>query len=272
MKVDIARTVRLHVGKLSGLTVGIMSGTGLFGILFGFVVGILVDEVLRDRVILRLARRYMMDPSVNGLDPHWQRIACLVAISCTIVALRRECRERVHADAIERVTLTAQLNEYIGLQGRAARLVDALVDRFFEDGRTAPGALVRRLADLTEPKNRESTMGFFLRSAAGEEKRITAAQRPVLETISDVLGVEAEIYNRLTVAAAPPDVEAYRILGISPNADAAEVRRVYRLLAAQFHPDSTSELDETQRAQTDEAFLRIKSAYNRVLDDMRARR
>lgn len=55
----------------------------------------------------------------------------------------------------------------------------------------------------------------------------------------------------------------FELLQISPNAEAQTVHRVYKMLAARFHPDNSSTGDESK-------FLLLQEAY-RVLADPQAR-
>ena len=59
--------------------------------------------------------------------------------------------------------------------------------------------------------------------------------------------------------------EDYRILGLKPGASSKEVRRVYKQLAAQFHPDTGAPLSEEQRRFSSEAFVRIRTAHDRIM-------
>ena len=60
-----------------------------------------------------------------------------------------------------------------------------------------------------------------------------------------------------------PAIDYYEFLQISPNADAETVHRVYRFLAARFHPDNSETGHE-------ENFRLLKAAYD-VLSDQRRR-
>ena len=56
----------------------------------------------------------------------------------------------------------------------------------------------------------------------------------------------------------------YILLGLPPDAGAAELKKVYRRLAAAFHPDSGDGLSPRQRKLSEDAFKRIQAAYERL--------
>lgn len=59
-------------------------------------------------------------------------------------------------------------------------------------------------------------------------------------------------------------LEAYRVLGVDPESSTAEIRRVYRSLAASFHPDGMASLTEEQRREAEQAFVRVRGAWETV--------
>ena len=62
-----------------------------------------------------------------------------------------------------------------------------------------------------------------------------------------------------------PLIEEYRLLGLEPGASEEQVRRTYRALASQFHPDTGAPLSADQQKASEEAFLRIRAAYERII-------
>jgi DnaJ like chaperone protein len=57
---------------------------------------------------------------------------------------------------------------------------------------------------------------------------------------------------------------AYKILGIDRNATVDEIKKVYRKLAIEFHPDKVSYLGEDFRKDADEKFRKINEAYEKI--------
>lgn len=63
------------------------------------------------------------------------------------------------------------------------------------------------------------------------------------------------------------DTTSYELLGVDPDTPPEELRRVYRTLAAQFHPDSLHGLSREQQEAAAEAFLRIRDAYEKIISE-----
>lgn len=56
-------------------------------------------------------------------------------------------------------------------------------------------------------------------------------------------------------------INAYRILGVTPEDKEQTIKNAYRQLARQYHPDTLKGLSEEQKVIAQEAFLRIQKAY-----------
>lgn|GEM_PF-1735886 len=60
--------------------------------------------------------------------------------------------------------------------------------------------------------------------------------------------------------------EAYRVLGLTPEATVDEVKKAYRTLVRQLHPDAHSHLPEAapEKKRAAERFLQVQQAYERI--------
>ena len=77
---------------------------------------------------------------------------------------------------------------------------------------------------------------FHIASADG---MIHESELDYLKSVSSIFGFDAARFEQIASQHVVLDtgVDPYMVLGLAPNAPAAEVRRVYRLLVAEHHPD-----------------------------------
>jgi molecular chaperone DnaJ len=65
----------------------------------------------------------------------------------------------------------------------------------------------------------------------------------------------------------PPDTDLYEILGVSPAATTAELRRAYRVLALEHHPDRAGPASAHRFAQIAEAYRMLSNPTARTAYD-----
>lgn len=77
---------------------------------------------------------------------------------------------------------------------------------------------------------------FYIASADG---MIHENELDYLKNVSDIFGFDAARFEQIAAQHVVLDtgVDPYLVLGLTPGADRAEVKRVYRLLVAEHHPD-----------------------------------
>jgi DnaJ like chaperone protein len=119
--------------------------------------------------------------------------------------------------------------------------------------------------------------------AVAADGRIHPAEHAMLVRIARRLGLHESDVSQLeallraaaggpSAPGAPPTkdrlADAYAALGVTPNSSAAEIKRAYRKLISQNHPDKLAArgLPESMRAVAEERSREINSAYDLIKD------
>jgi len=119
-------------------------------------------------------------------------------------------------------------------------------------------ALLLALNTLLSPGEKEG----FLAMAAEEWGDRTAPPevRRLAERVLLIWGIPGDRISG-GLLSPRPERASWLILGLEPGASRTDIRKNYRLLAGQFHPDTNAHLTELQKREANEAFLRIRKAY-----------
>jgi hypothetical protein len=265
-----------RAGILTGGILGLMSGLRVFGLVIGVVLGYFIDEWLHDRRVLKTGTLFLTQPTGGILDDAWTKIVTATALACAVtVAGSSERKGNTRTGTIglaEKALLNGRLTSYLELSGRHAGVVKQLVETFFSLENTRPTAHAVFYREISSPKDREGLLELLFSAAPREGGRISMEQNDLIKEISIAIEMPAITFNRIRSSCVAANLDSYEILGIEPGANDQELRRVYYRLAAQFHPDTGADLDQHQLEQSREAFMTIKNAYARIVEDRNALR
>ncbi len=107
---------------------------------------------------------------------------------------------------------------------------------------------------------------FYIASADG---MIHEAELDYLKSISNIFGFDDARFEQLAAQHVVLDdsSDPYIVLGLAPNADKAEVRRVYRVLVAEHHPDRliAKGVPEELLDMATARMAQINAAYARIM-------
>jgi DnaJ like chaperone protein len=112
----------------------------------------------------------------------------------------------------------------------------------------------------------------IIREIAVADGPLTDAEKDTISWIAEVLGIN--IGDRETTQAefARSEDKYYRILGVGPGATEMEVKRAYRRLALNHHPDRVAHLGKEYVEIATKKMQIINEAYEKVLGEIRSRR
>jgi DnaJ like chaperone protein len=244
----------------------------LLGALFGGFSGLLIGAALGYAAGTLLQRSV-----IGGL-----RVVQSQLIDSTFAVMGALCKAdnvvtRDEIDAVERIFTMLRLQEE---QRRAAK--DAF-NRGKQPGFDLDGA-VDRFARVS--RRRAPLLQLFLQlqvMAVAADGRVHPAEHAMLVRVARRLGLQehdvAQLEALLRAGGAGPSApgaqpaadrlaDAYAALGVSPDATPAEIKRAYRKLISQNHPDKLAArgLPESMRAVAEERSREINTAYDLIKD------
>lgn len=107
---------------------------------------------------------------------------------------------------------------------------------------------------------------------------VTHQELELFDRIGNFLGISAFDHQTIKARnqnrrqqAASSDENYYHILGLEPGASADEIKKAYRNLSMQYHPDKAAHLGEEFRADAEEKMKEINMAYQHLQQKMNNR-
>ena len=257
--------MRTYWGLLTGLAIGAFGG--VHGALFGLGIGLLYDLVAAERRAAAAAIRFLDGEPAR----HWLPVILVLAgtLAAHLYAGRRAGDGNADDHAPGRALPPAAVAWLVrrlhpaGTASVAPRRAEQIIAAAAEHqwmGTSRFAALAR--GTLPEPQREE------LFRAVWEVLRAGGAARAAREEARDLArrsGLTEAFLMRELVVRTLLDPEACTVLGIARDAGPHEIRTAYRRLAAQFHPDTAAALSESQRQASEQAFKRVRAAYEKVL-------
>jgi len=147
---------------------------------------------------------------------------------------------------------------------------DILLKLFDEEKRQGTAAFRNTIRGACEQAARHLNYGGrlqllnFLVMIAQADGRVDATETAALKELAQWMQVPAsEIDSMLHLEGDTLD-DAYKVLGVSPQATDDEVKRAYRKLALQHHPDRVAKLGDDVRRAAEKKFQEINAAKERI--------
>lgn len=244
------------IGALLGFLVGRFQG-----LIIGAAAGYAISWWLRHSVLgkLQVAQSQLIESTfaIMGALCKADRV-----VTRDEIKVAEELFKRLHLSAEQREAAKAAFN-----RGKAPDFdLDAEVDRFAGVGR-----------------GRGPLLQLFLQvqcMAIAADGNVHPAEHAMLVRVARRLGLTerdvAQLEALLRTASAGPSAsgappqrrldDAYAALGLTPSASAAEIKRIYRRLMSQNHPDKLAArgLPESMREIAEERSREINTAYDLI--------
>jgi DnaJ like chaperone protein len=174
---------------------------------------------------------------VNALDPdNWLPGGKDAAFTLALIALSAKMAVADGAVTASEVRAFYRTVEVpAGIETQVERLFD-MARRDVAGYDTYARKIRRFFADSPDTLEHVLDGLFYIASADG---MIHEAELDYLRAVSDIFGFDEARFEQIAAQHVAPQLGAdpYLVLGLAPTADREEVRRVYRRLVAEHHPD-----------------------------------
>jgi DnaJ like chaperone protein len=250
-------------GKLIGALLGFALFRNPFGILIGVVIGHLWDSgAMRPRHIAGAAQSFIapLFGLAGAIAKSDGRVSEQEIAATENLMARMQLSPELRSIAIERFTAgkqdgfpahlaIAELSAWgHGRRDLAYLLLDLLLDIVYAEGPLAPGkfAIVRQLCGALGVHERElaaiaAMKGYAYAASGSGQGRAQEAPR------GNVLGKDP-----------------YTVLGLDRSAGHSEIKRAYRKLMSQHHPDKLGDVPDELKRRAEERAREINAAYERI--------
>lgn len=233
---------------------GWLLGAGI-GFMFGGPLGAVVGGALQHV----LGKGTQLSSTGRMTAPRQEQ----VFITYLVAILAKICMADGTISQAERKTIHNFFSRGLHYKGMELRFIDAMIA---ETQRTDPDLYqVCKAFDQVANKQQRLLLLDLVYQVVVTDQVVTKGERQAIKRVVAALGIEQEEHEHIKLRyASAKKGDPYHTLGLKPTADMSEIKRTYRQLASQYHPDKVSHLGPELIAFSEKKFKSINDAYTTI--------
>ena len=255
-------------GKWIGGYLG-WSAAGPIGALIGFLVGALIDAVSSDGATLSLG-----SDGFTSSDSDYQKVrqqegnrnSFLLSMLVLASYIIKADGKIMHSEMeLVRQMLRQNFGEVAVEQG------DKIMKRLFEEQKQMGQSAYRQsiaescsqIARQMDYSQRLQLLSFLVMIAQADGN-VADAEVVALREVAQWMSLQASEVDSMLHLKGESIEDAYKVLGVSPDATNDELKKAYRKLALEHHPDRVAKLGDDVRKAAEKKFQEINAAKEKI--------
>ena len=232
-------------GKWIGAGLGFVLGGGPLGALFGLFIGSMFDNIQVTTQSI---------PGGTGRSGRGDFMFCLTVLATAIMKADGVIT-RTELDYVK-TFLKKNFGEEAALE--ALQMIKELSKK------DIPVAEVCQQIRFNMDTASKTQLLYFLFGVAQSDGQVCENEIRLLESIAFNMGIDSATFSSVKSMYYDDSDSAYKVLGVDRNATDAEIKKAYRKMAVENHPDKVGHLGEDIRKAAEEKFTQINLAYDKI--------
>lgn len=254
--------------KWIGGFLGAMSG-GILGAIAGYALGSLIDSAISENPAEQSSSRGEQAGNTRRTATREQEghrngfLFSLLLLSAHII----QADGKIMHSEMEYVRLFLRNNFGSQAMDQGNEILLRLFDKRKQLGDTEWKRQIRQACqEINASMQLEERLQLlaFLCEISKADGRVDKAELDELHLLAGYLGLNASEVDQLLNLGGTTLEDAYKVLGVSPDASDDEVRRAYRKMALQYHPDKVATLGDDVKAAAEKKFKEIGAAKDMI--------
>ncbi|HON57445.1 MAG TPA: TerB family tellurite resistance protein [bacterium] len=263
------------IGKILGGGIAFLLGANPIGILLGVALGHLIDKDNQTTVISRACQN--CNTFLNGNEEYCpgcgaalksnyskteQQQAAFVTVLIVLCAKMAQVDGKI--DAAEARIVKKFFKEKLNADDRSLEQVKNIFKEALNSQYRLEDILVQ-WNTLANPQLNYMLLDLLYQIAMADGMMHSTEEKFINQIVSQ-LGISETIHKQIRGAYISSINQYYEILGVSPNADNQEIKKAYRNLVTQYHPDKliSKGLPEDMIKFAQEKMNKINEAYEEI--------